>query len=67
MRKTIEDAIKLDILARSMRWFAHFRHHMTYAERLRFGELMRDCADELDHGERLQNCYVREPLNGYRE
>jgi hypothetical protein len=45
---------------RSIRWLAQFRDHLTYAERLRIGEVMRDAADELDHGGRIENCYVRD-------
>jgi hypothetical protein len=51
---------------RSIRWLGRVgKTQMTYAQRLRIAELMRDAADEIDRGGRLENCYVREPLNGY--
>ena len=52
--------VELALLVRSIRWLAQFRDRLTYAERLRIGEAMRDAADELDRGGRIENCYVRD-------
>jgi hypothetical protein len=38
--------VELALLVRSIRWLAQFRDRLTYAERLRIGEAMRDAADE---------------------
>ena len=52
--------VEVALLVRSIRWLGQFRDCLTYAERLRIGEAMRDAADELDRGVRIENCYVRD-------
>jgi hypothetical protein len=52
--------VEVALLVRSIRWLAQFRDCLTYAERLWIGEAMRDAADELDRGGRIENCYVRD-------
>jgi hypothetical protein len=60
-RDSLEVLFEMRIAERSLRWLGRFgKNHMTYGERLRIAELMRDAADEIDLGGRIENCFVRE-------
>src|SRR5262245_26958713 len=63
---TDDHGIELRVIAQALRRLEQLRHNLTFGERLRLGELMRDCADALDRSGRVENCLVLESSNGDR-
>ena len=50
MPRTDDAIVELLLAERAIRGLGKLRLVLTYDERLRIGELLRDCADAVDHG-----------------
>jgi hypothetical protein len=64
MSNTNDVADELRAVAFVLRRLGGFRHHLTGDECLRIGELLRDCADQIDHG---VGAIVTLPVSDHRE
>jgi hypothetical protein len=53
--------IEMHLCERSLRWLGRVgKNHMTYSQRLRIAELMRDAADQIDRCGQIEHCYLLE-------
>ena len=64
---SLEVLFEMRMAERSLRWLGRFgKAQMTFGQRLRIAELMRDAADEIDRGGQIEHCYVRETPTSLR-
>jgi hypothetical protein len=59
-KRRIRCAVGLRLVELHLQWLGELRADLTYGHRLRLGEVLRDVADAVNKGGKLDRCYVWE-------